>query len=92
MDSQSFAPFNWLVGSALAAAVALSDFFALSNLTLGVVNMTTAINLIAAGASGRRAVANGSDKACPGRNAPSPASFIWILPMVVTPRLGLPDL
>ena len=54
--------------------------------------MTTAINLIAAGASGRRAVANGGDKACPGRNAPSPASFIWVLPMVVTPRLGLSDL
>lgn len=48
--------------------------------------MTTAINLIAAGASGRRAVANGSDKACPGRNAPSPASFIWVLPIVVTPH------
>lgn len=76
----------------MAAAVALSDFFALSNLTLGVINMTTAINLIAAGASGRRAVANGGDKACPGRNAPSPASFIWVLPMVIVLRLGLPDL
>lgn len=54
--------------------------------------MTTAINLIAAGASGRCAVANGSDKACPGRNAPSPASSIWFLSMVVAPRLGLPDL
>ena len=76
----------------MAAAVALSDFFALSNLTLGVINMTTVINLIAVGASGRRTVANGSDKACPGRNAPSPASSIWFLPMVVAPRLGLPDL
>ena len=54
--------------------------------------MTAAIELLSAGASGRRAVANGSDKACPGRNAPSPASFIRLLPLAIVPRLCLVDL
>lgn len=66
---------NLLVGSAMAAAVASTDVFDLSFFALGG-NMMAVINLIAAGASGRRAVANGSDKACPGRNASSPAISI----------------
>lgn len=44
--------------------------------------MMAVINLIAAGASGRRAVANGNDKACPGRNASSPAILLSHFPFI----------
>lgn len=72
---------NLLVGSAMAATVAFTDVFDFTFFALGG-NIMAVINLIAAGASGRRAVANGSDKACPGRNASSPAILLPHFPFI----------
>lgn len=65
----------------MAAAVAFTDVFDFTFFALGG-NMMAVVNLIAAGASGRRAVANGSGKACPDRNASSPAILLPHFPFV----------
>lgn len=76
-----------LVGSAMAAAVAIINLLDVASISGGEF-MTAVINSMAAGASGRRAVAHGwLTRFAPGGNAPSPANITYLLENAINLRL-----